>query len=264
MAKNKKSLGNPVIKKVAKAVASKKADLGSSNGVTVIESNKGIGLTNVILLSGLGLGGYFLGKNILDQLKENQTSNNYTNDEREEKITDPKTGNEKIVKWSPTQIASEFNSAMGGNWDGTATQTVMNLADKSKGSRWEPIAKAYRKQAGSNLVDRLTKELSALEFSAFNSIINNTSSHKFGNKEILSVKKLSGIKVINAITNKWENQTFYWNGSNLGVVTARKIGASSGNKYYVLSKYPDYWFREEDLMRDYDSLATIIWAKTGI
>lgn len=239
----------------------------TNGGVTVIKTggnNKGNLATNALIIGVVGAGAYFGGKYFLDKMKENQTSDGYTSDEKEEIVTDPKTGLKTKVTWSASQIAGEYDSAMGGNWDGTTTQAIMNLADKSKGDRWKPISEAFRKQTGTNLVAKLKKELSTLEYSAFNSIVANQSSHKYGSKEILSVVSLTGIKIINATTKKWETQSFIWNGSNMGNVIERKTGASSGTKYYIFAKYPTYWFQEKDLVRDYDSWATVIWAKTGI
>jgi len=223
-----------------------------SNGVTVIKTggNNGSGLTNALIAGGIIASGFVV-HGAIKRAKENSVSDNYTNDEE----TDDR------GLWSPSQIASEFNSAMGNNWDGTENQALMLLAHKGRGTRWAKISKAYRKQTGNNLVAKISSELETVEFNAFNSILANNTNFLYGDKEILSLRNMR-TRIFNTKTNRAENQSFYWNGINLGNVIKRVD--SGAKKYYTLVTFPDYLFREEDLIRDYNSLATKIWVKTGL
>lgn len=237
----------------------------NGNGVTVIKTGSETKTTGIILgVAAIATAGFFLNKYIKNA-QENSTSDGYTSDKETSVQIDPKTGAKVTTTYNPTQIAAEYATAMGGSWDGTTTQNVMNLADKSKGDRWEKISEAFRKQTGTNLLAKVKLELNAAyEFPAFNSILNNASTHKFGGLEILSLKKITGVRVVNATTKNVETTSFIMNGSNLGKVSKRLRGTTSDTKYYVFEKYPNYWFNENDLMRAYDSAAYKIWKFTGI
>jgi hypothetical protein len=251
----KKNLGN------VPAVIGKQ---NTSAGRTIILGQSKNNNSNASLLfkiAAVGTGAYLVNKAIKNA-RENSNSDNYTNDEITEKTTNPTTGVVTTITWSPNQIAAEYNAAFGGNWDGTTVDIVMNLADKSKGDRWEKISTSFRKLTGNNLLSKLSSELKSIEYSAFNSIINNKSKWKYGNKEVLHVKTVSGINVYNLKTKKIQNESFYWNGSVMGVVKSRM--SAGEHLLYNFSRFPDFAIFESDLIRDYDAFSTLIWTTTGI
>lgn len=263
MAKKSKNLGNPLVaKKIAKSVVAKKVtDTAKKVGETVKNNPQPIKWTLI------GLATWYFGGKIIQNARSNSATKNFTDETIiTEIVKDPKTGEEVKVKTTiyPNKIASEFDSAMGGNWDGTNVQSLIELAEKSKGDRWKPIAKAYKSQTGNDLLVKLKSELNNLEYNAFTSVISNGSTYKYGSKEILHTRAVTGIKVMNAQTKKLEIQSFIFNGSVMGYVTQRYTGTSTGTKYYKMSRYPDYYFPESELVRDYDSLAQKIWLTTGI
>jgi hypothetical protein len=223
------------------------------NPVTVIKTGSRNQNTPLILGLIAAVGGAYLIKKTIDNAKQNQVSDGYDSGKVTVKETDPKTGKIINVTYNPSQIAAEFNQAFAGV--GTDIDVIMSAADKSRNGRWSNISEAYRKMNNENLLSRLGKELSSGELAAFNSVLRNTAVHKYGSDEFLRLRSVS-VRVINTKTNQWVTETFYTlkltDNLILGKVDKRFTG-KSGAAYYTFKNYPDLWFKESDLKRDYDS-----------
>ncbi|MDX1349652.1 MAG: hypothetical protein R3279_05365 [Putridiphycobacter sp.] len=222
-----------------------------------------------IVLGIIGIGAIGLGaKYLIDKAKDNKQSDNFGSDTTTDKtvVYNEQTGQLVTINqsWSASQIASEWDVAMGGDYDGTEVQQVINLADKSKAGRWPAISEAYRKQTGKNILPKLKSELNSLEYKAVISVLDNNKPYKFGGAELLHVKNhASGVTVWNKNLKKFETESFIWNGSLMGYVTERSTSLKGG-KFYSFNKYPHLEFQEKDLYRDYDSWTQKIYLATGI
>ena len=254
--KSKKGVGNPlVIAKAATNSIKKAKDLKKANPNTF----------KVITFSILGLVGVKIVSDAMKKGHETNASDSFTEGSHTETLPSG-----HVLNYNPTQIASEYDNAMGTGWtgeiDGTTVNSIINLAVKSRGGRWKHISQAYKKQTGKVLLTKIKSELHALEFKAFLAVLNEAkpSTYNYSIGELLNLKQLSNILVYNTLTKKTYKDSFYVNGSFIGVVKKRSTGPKKGSAWYTLSKYPDLQIHQNYLIRAYDSYAQQIWIRTGV
>lgn len=257
--KNNKGVGNPLT--VAKVASTAKKV--SSNVKTQAKENPSV--VKIVALSAMGLLGIKLASNAFKNKNESSSSDSFTEGTQTEKLPSGQT-----LTYNPSQIASEYDNAMGTGWtgaiDGTSVNPIMILATKSRGSRWKHISQAYKKQTGKVLLTTLKDELHALEYKAFVAILNEkyASKYKYSIGEMLNLTSVTDVLVYNTKTKKTYKDSFRWNGSFIGQVVKRVPGPKKGAVWYTLSKYPDLQIHQNYLKRAYDSYAQQIWLRTGV
>ncbi len=235
-----------------------------------LETAKGFAKSNagtikIVALSALSLLGINLVANQVKKSNESNASDSFTEGTQTETLPSG-----QVLSYNPAQIASEYDNAMGAGWtgeiDGTSVNPIMQLATKSRGSRWNYISKEYKKQTGQILLTKLKSELHALEYKAFVAIINEKHSdkYKYSVGELLNLTSVTKVLVYNTKTKQTYYDSFRWNGSFIGEVKKRVQGPKKGSAWYTLSKYPHLQIHQNYLKRDYDSLAQQIWLRTGV
>lgn len=112
----------------------------------------------VILLGGTLVGGYFLGKYILEKIRENQASDEF--------------GDNPNIQVA-VALRNAFNPwgmSIFINVDGTLEERLYDIARTV--SDWKNVSKEYRKLYNETLLERLQKEFNSAELQKFTAFIN--------------------------------------------------------------------------------------------